>query len=162
MSMKTKIKAFFGASRQYVVSGALNAPSKFGYKIFLWYTAHELPVIPVNPREVKVQGESAVKSVTEVVRAAVEKGAVDKYDLSLRDGVSISFLTPPHITAITLKELATVKGFRDVVRGLWFQPGSYDEEVLDVANKIGLFDRVVYEDECILVRGEEGLYAANL
>lgn len=162
MSMKLKIKSFFGSQRQYVVSGASNNPSKFGFKILLWYLSHDLPVIPVNPKEEDILGQNVVKSVPEVVQAAVEKKKSGQYDLAGVDGISISFLTPPSVTSLTLKHITQVKGYQSVIKGLWFQPGSYDEEVLKVAEKIGLFDRVVFEDECILVRGEEGLYSANL
>lgn len=162
MSMKPRIKAFFGANRHYVVSGASNNPGKFGFKILLWYVSHGLPVIPVNPKESEILAQPVVKSVTDVVQAAVSKKDINAYKLGDYDGISISFLTPPSVTATTLKEITMVKGFKDVIKGLWFQPGSYDEEVLKIAEKIGVFDQVVHEDECILVRGEEGLYSANL
>ncbi|KAK7680933.1 hypothetical protein QCA50_015984 [Cerrena zonata] len=148
MSMKPRIKAFFGANRHYVVSGASNNPGKFGFKILLWYVSHGLPVIPVNPKESEILAQPVVKSVPDVVQAAVSKKDINSYKLG--------------VTATTLKEITMVKGFKDVIKGLWFQPGSYDEEVLKIAEKIGVFDHVVHEDECILVRGEEGLYSANL
>lgn len=162
MSMKPRIKNFFGAARQYVVNGASNNPSKFGFKITLWYISHDLPVVPVNPKEKEVLGQEVISSAEEVLREVIAKKDVGQHKLSQADGISISFLTPPSVTATTLKQLATVDGFRSAIKGLWFQPGSYDQEVLNVAEKLGLFDRVVYEDECILVRGEEGLYSANL
>lgn len=160
--MKTRIKSFFGANRQYVVSGASSNPSKFGFKILLWYISHDLTVIPVNPKEEEILGQPVVHAIKDIVEAAVAKGKAGAYDLDTVDGISISFLTPPGVTATTLKQIATVKGFRDVVKGVWLQPGSYDQEVLDVADKIGLGDKVIEEDECILKRGDEGLYSANL
>ncbi|KAJ9098006.1 hypothetical protein QFC19_006558 [Naganishia cerealis] len=162
MSMKPRIKNFFGAARQYVVSGASNNPSKFGFKITLWYVAHDLPVIPVNPKEKEILGKEVIPSAEEVLKLVIEAKDVGEHKLSQVDGVSISFLTPPSVTASTLKQLSTVEGYKNAIKGLWFQPGSYDREVIAVSEQIGLFDRVVYEDECILVRGEEGLYSANL
>lgn len=162
MSMKAKIKTFFGSKRQYVVTGASNNPSKFGFKILLWYVSHGLPVIPVNPKTPEILGQEVVPSVAQIVEAAKDKKNLGPHKISEADGLSISFLTPPNITAITLKEIATVEGFRDIIKGLWFQPGSYDEAALKEAEKIGLYEKVVFEDECILVRGEEGLYSANL
>lgn len=160
--MKSKIKAFFGPQRQYVVSGASPSPAKFGFKILLWYISHDLPVVPVNPKEDEILGQPVVKNITDIVEAAVAKSKAGNYDLGDSDGISISFLTPPGVTAITLKQIASVKGFRDVVKGVWLQPGSYDYDVLEVADKIGLNGVLIEEDECILKRGEEGLYSANL
>lgn len=162
MSMKSKIKSFFGANRQYVVVGASNNPSKFGFKILSWYVSHELPVIPVNPKEPEILGQTVVLSVTKVLEALSKKSDIDHHKLSSADGLSISFLTPPAITVSTLEELSQFPNYKELVKGLWFQPGSYDQQVLDKAEQIGLVERVVHEDECILVRGDEGLYSANL
>lgn len=162
MSMKTKIKAFFGPGRQYVVTGASNNPNKFGFKILLWYVSHGLPVIPVNPREKEILDQEVVPSVSELVGAVSRKESIGSHKLGAVDGLSISFLTPPHITVATLKEIAAVDGFQKAVKGLWFQPGSYDIEALAVADELGFLDRLVHQDECILVRGEEGMYSANL
>lgn len=155
MSMKAKIRSFFSNSRQYAVAGASNNPSKFGFKILSWYISHDLPVTPVNPREKEILGNEVVSSIPKII---------EDFSKSYpgKDGLSISFLTPPHITSSTLKEIAATLGYKDVIKGLWFQPGSYDQEVLEVSEKIGLFELVVFEDECILVRGDEGLYSANL
>lgn len=160
--MKTKIKLFFGPARQYLVAGASNNPTKFGYKILNWYLAHDLNAIPINPREEVILDQKVVPLITEVLQALKQHQDLAGYPLSASDGVSISFLTPPKITVATLDEIAKVDGYRDLVKGLWFQPGSYNQEVVDKAELLGLYDIVVYEDECILVRGEEGMYSANL
>lgn len=162
MSMKPRIRSFFGATRQYVVTGASNNPSKFGFKITLWYVTHDLPVIPVNPKEKEILGQEVIPSAETVLRLVIDGKDVGQHKLSQADGISISFLTPPSITISTLEQLASVDGYKNAIKGLWFQPGSYDREVIKMAEKIGLYDRVVYEDECILVRGDEGLYSANL
>ncbi|ABN65076.2 predicted protein [Scheffersomyces stipitis CBS 6054] len=162
MSMKSKIRAFFGPTRQYAVAGASNNPTKFGFKILSWYVSHNLTAIPINPREQEILGQNVISNVTQILESIVAKSDLNGYKLSDVDGLSISFLTPPHITTTTLKQIADVEGYENIVKGLWFQPGSYDQEVLDTAEKIGLFSKVVYEDECILVRGEEGLHSANL
>ena len=60
MSMKSKIISFFSSSRQYAVAGASNNPSKFGYKILNWYILHDLPVIPINPKEQEILGKEVV------------------------------------------------------------------------------------------------------
>lgn len=162
MSMKSKIKTFFGASRQYVVVGASTNPSKFGFKILSWYVSHDLPVIPVNPKESEILGQTVVSSVTKILQSLSSKEKIDHHDLSAADGLSISFLTPPAISLSTLDEISQFPNYKSLIKGLWFQPGSYNQLVLDKAQEIGLQDRTVHEDECILVRGEEGLYSANL
>lgn len=162
MSMKPRIKAFFGANRVYAVSGASNDPSKFGFKITLWYVQHQLPVIPVNPKAPEILGQEVISTIPAILEAINAKKDIGQHKLSQASTVSVSFLTPPHITTSTLKQISEIEGFKEIVSGLWFQPGSYDKEVLDMAEAIGMFGKVVYQDECILVRGEEGLYSANL
>lgn len=162
MSMKPKIKSFFGASRQYVVAGASNNPSKFGFKILLWYVSHGLSVIPINPKESEILGQPVVKSIPEVLKSLSAGKDIDQYKLSSADGLSVSFLTPPHITVQTLKDIAEVPEYKSLIKGLWFQPGSYDQEALDTAEALGLLEKVVHQEECILIRGEEGMYSANL
>lgn len=162
MSMKSKIKSFFDAGRQYAVVGASKNPSKFGFKILSWYVAHDLPVVPINPKEPEILGQSVVPSVTKLLQAISSKKDIAHHKLSHANGLSISFLTPPTITLATLEEIANFPDYKTLVKGLWFQPGSYDQPVLDKAQEIGLLDRAVHQDECILVRGEEGLYNANL
>lgn len=162
MSMKVKIRSFFGSSRQYAVTGASSNSSKFGFKILLWYINHKLPVVPVNPKSSEILGQVVAPSVIPLIEAIKVKKDLGSHKLSRADGLSISFLTPPGITVATLREIASVDGYENVIKGLWFQPGSYDGAVIEEAKAIGLFDVVVYEDECILVRGEEGLYSANL
>mgnify|MGYP004715785735 CR=1 FL=1 len=162
MSTKAKIRAFFGANREYVVTGASNNPSKFGFKILSWYVSHDLPVVPINPKESQILNQEVVASVVPVLEAVKARKDVGSHKLSTTDSVSISFLTPPRITVATLKQIASVDGYKGLISGLWFQPGSYDQEVLDTVDLIGLEERAIHEDECILVRGDEGLYAANL
>lgn len=162
MSMKTKIKSFFDSGRQYAVVGASKNPSKFGFKILSWYVSRELPVVPVNPNEPEILGQTVVSSVTEILEALKSNQDIVHHKLSQANGLSISFLTPPPITLKTLDEIASFPDYKSIVKGLWFQPGSYDQLVLEKAQDIGLYDITVHEDECILVRGDEGMYSANL
>lgn len=160
--MMSQIRSFFGYKRQYAVVGATKNTSKFGFKILMWYINHDLPVVPINPKEEEICGEVVVNSVKPLVLALVENLDLPGHQLSAADGLSILFLTPPRITRQTLDDISSVPGFKTVIKGLWFQPGSYDQAVLDKAEEIGLSDRAIHEDECILVRGEAGLSSANL
>lgn len=160
--MKTHIKHFFAPTRYYAVVGASNNPAKFGYKILAWYVGHGLPVVPINPRESELLGQEVVPSAAQVVEGAAQKQRLGQHDLAAADGVSFLFLTPPHVTRDTLLAMAAVSGSSTAVKALWFQPGSYDQDVLDTVGLLGWTDRAVHEDECILVRGEEGMHSANL
>lgn len=162
MSMKPKIKGFFGPKRQYAVSGASNDVNKFGYKITKWYINHELSVIPINPKVVDILGQPVISSLNEVIEAIASHKDLGTYNLSDKKGLSVSFLTPPQVTNSTLVQMSQVPGFDNIIKGLWFQPGSYDSTVLVTAQELGVFEKVIFQDECILVRGEEGLYSANL
>ncbi|KAI3406833.1 hypothetical protein KGF56_000439 [Candida oxycetoniae] len=159
---KTKIRSFFGEKRLYAVAGASNNPSKFGYKILNWYIKHNIPVIPINPKESVILDQPVIHNVSSVIQAIENHKKLGNYNTAEVDGLSISFLTPPHVTVATLKEIGEIEGYKNVIKGLWFQPGSYDQDVLDLAKKLGEYDKVIEEDECILVRGEEGLLSANL
>lgn len=162
MSMKQRIRSFFSESRQYVVVGASNDPSKFGFKILSWYINHGLPVTPVNPKQTELLGQAVVPKASEVVAAILAKQDLHHHKLSQADGLSFSFLTPPSVTLATLEQVAEVPDYKSAVKGLWFQPGSYDNAVLAKVDALGLKERSIEEDECILVRGEEGMYSANL
>ena len=61
---------------------------------------------------------------------------ISNYKTSGVDGLSISFLTPPAVTVATLEEIGKIDGFDKVIKGLWFQPGSYDNEVLELAENL--------------------------
>lgn len=160
--MKTRIRNFFGASRQYAVIGASKNPTKFGFKILSWYVSHNLPVVPVNPKERVILGTTVFANITELLKSIVNKKKTEGHDFSDKDGISLSFLTPPTITAETLEAISAFKDYQHVIRGIWFQPGSYDQQVLDKAKDIGLGEFIIEEDECILVRGEEGMNSAYL
>lgn len=160
--MLNQIKTFFGPKRKYVVVGATKNTSKFGYKILNWYLNHNLQVVPINPREEEILGQGVVSNLKQLLVALSEGKSISGHNLAIADGLSISFLTPPQITHQTLDEISSIANYKSLVKGLWFQPGSYDQAVLDKVTEIGLLERTVHEDECILVRGELGLYSSNL
>lgn len=107
-------------------------------------------------------GQKVIPSLKLLLVALSEGDDLSGHKFSTVDGISVSFLTPPHVTHQTLVDLSTVEDYKSLIKGLWFQPGSYDQNVLDKVTEIGLEDRAIHEDECILVRGEAGLYNTNL
>lgn len=139
------IGPFFSSARKYIVVGASNNPQKFGYKVLDWYVSHNLPVTPINPKEPEILAIKTYPSIFE---------ALDEIESS--DGFSISFITPPKITEAIVEKL----GKYSSVKGLWFQPGSFNDAVLENAKKIDA--DIVIDDDCILVSGDQGLAQAKL
>lgn len=151
--MFERVKSFFSHTpTTYLVFGASTNTSKVGYRVFEWYGVHGLEAVPVNPRASEIGGVAAASGL-DAALARVDK---DRH-------VGFSFITPPQATLATLHELAAARdgSFRDWLAGLWFQPGSYDEAVIAYTRELGVYDRVVENEECILVSGAAGLRAAT-
>ncbi|KAK9367187.1 CoA binding domain-containing protein [Lipomyces kononenkoae] len=135
------LRQFF-SSRVYAVVGASTDPSKYGNKVLNWYLLHDLPATGINPREVVIYGVQSLSNVSALLN---KSGA---------ESVSISVVTPPRVSESLLKE---VNELGEKVKGIWFQPGSFDDATLDAARD-GL--NVIAGGRCILVEGEDGLRAA--
>lgn len=92
-------------------------------------------------------------------------GDLSKLDMSKQttfDALSISVVTPPAVSLAFVKSLqnddpSTLK----LIKALWFQPGSFNQEVLDAAYDVGI-PSVIAHGECILVKGERLLSQAKL
>ncbi|KAK9354544.1 CoA binding domain-containing protein [Lipomyces doorenjongii] len=138
------LRQFFSA-RAYAVVGASPDPTKYGNKVLKWYIDHKLPATGINPREVVIYGVQSLPSVSALLN---ESGA---------EHISVSVITPPRVSKMLLKE---INELGDKVKGVWFQPGSFDDATLDAARD-GL--NVIAGGRCVLVEGENGLRAvANL
>lgn len=145
------ISKFFGTNRQYAVVGASANPQKFGYIVTKWYAARGLNAVPVNPSGVPILNLVTHKSITSALQESLSAG-----------GMSLSFITPPAVTASVVKEIALFSGYEKRIQGLWFQPGSYDMNVIRTVQECGLNELIVPLGECILVRGDEGLESVKL
>ena len=88
--------------------GASNNPSKFGNRIYLDLRTKGYNIIPINPKENKIEGDKAYASI-------------DMMD-SLPD--IVNFVVPPKI-AIKVAQKAIELG----ITHLWFQPGSESGEL---------------------------------
>lgn len=137
-------KGFFSPERVYAVVGASTNPSKFGYKVLKWYLNHELPVIPINPRSPEILSVPTCKDIIEAINK------LDQYPGN--DGLSLSFITPPHVSLEVL-DLIQKENVSKKIKNVWYQPGSYDDEVIDKSKELG-FEPVIENDECILVSGD--------
>lgn len=106
----------FNPELKHAVIGASNNIEKFGYKIFKHLKEKGLDVTPVNPHEKIILGLPVVKSI-----ASLDKSSV------------LVFLIPPKFTFETVKSAINL-GFKK----FWFQPGSYDDEILRYCNNQGV------------------------
>lgn len=78
------------------------------------------------------------------------------------DALSISIVTPPAVSLSFVKSLQKADpDTSKLIKALWFQPGSFNQEVLDAAYDAGI-PSVIAHGECILVKGERLLSQAKL
>jgi predicted CoA-binding protein len=123
--------------------------------VFVWYSTHSLPVVPINPRSPSIS-----------VRSKTYNTLSSPSQLPSPKETSLSIITPPKATLQVLKE-AREAG----VPAVWLQPGTYDKAVLDFAKTwegeggvvIGGMEGGTGGDEgwCVLVDGEVGLGEAG-
>ncbi|KAF1926374.1 NAD(P)-binding protein [Didymella exigua CBS 183.55] len=149
--MEAALITFF-LSPRFAVAGASSDPSKFGHRVFAWYLQHSLPVTPINPRSPTISVLKRDHTTVPSPTALSDPPASD---------YSLSVITPPAVTKQLLKE-AKEAG----VPAVWLQPGSFDGDVLEYAQKS--FKAVIAGDGgrggegwCVLVDGEAGLKAAG-
>ena len=102
------------AELRIALIGASRRRHKFGAIILADLLSKGFDVWPVNPKEAELNGRSVVKSVDQVP---------DPLHI-------VSLVVPPNRTLAALEALDPERGSL-----LWFQPGSYDERVLDFARQ---------------------------
>jgi hypothetical protein len=103
--------------KSVVILGASNDRSKYGNKAVRAHIQQGYTVFPVNPKETRIEGLAAFKTITEVpVRPQ-----------------RVSVYVPPAVVRKILPEIAA-KGCDE----LWLNPGTDSEEVLAEAAKLGL------------------------
>ncbi len=113
--------------KRWVVVGATPNEEKFGYKIYKTLKQHEYEVWGINPKYKELEGETIYPSL----------------DSLPEKPECISVVVPPPVS-IKLVEEAAENG----IEYIWFQPGTYDNEVLQKARQLNL--KTVY-NECVLV-----------
>lgn len=153
MPASAGLERFFQPGRIYAVAGANPEPARFGFKIFNWYMQRSLPVTPINPKAAPILGVDPVPTLTELV---AKSGASAAAPLSATEGIGLSVVTPPAVSVKLMQEAATLEGAP--IKAVWFQPGTYNNEVLHAAEAAKIETIIAYED-CILVQGDTYLQA---
>jgi len=113
--------------KHWVVVGAHPKPEKFGNKIFNKLRKFDYDVTPVNPVYEEVEGIKTVPSLLDV------KTPID----------CINVVVSPKRAMQVVKDAIALN-----IKYIWFQPGAFDEEVIDFAESNGL--EVVFH-ACVLV-----------
>ena len=118
----------FLASAAFGVVGASSNPHKFGNKVLRCYLQHDRRAIPVNPKEIAIEGVTCVSSITDLP-AEVK---------------SISMITPPAVTE-QLVPLAIAKG----IENIWMQPGAESPVAIALCRQHNI--NVIADGSCLLV-----------
>lgn len=124
--MENTIKAML-EKKNWVVVGAHPNPEKYGNKIFKKLKAHGHHVIPVNPVYEVVEGVKTIPSLKEVT---------EPFDC-------INVVVSPEKAMNVVKEALEMG-----IKYIWFQPGAFDEAVIDYAESN---DMEVVFHACVLV-----------
>jgi hypothetical protein len=123
--MQTYIKEAFLKS-EWAVLGATQTKHKFGYKIFKSLCHKGYSVLPINPNYSDVDGVETKSSLSETTGIEV-----------------VNVVVAPEIAYQALDGMS-----ESGVQYVWFQPGAFNEAVIQKANDLGL--KVIY-GYCVLV-----------
>ncbi len=102
--------------KRWALLGATTDTTRFGYKIFREPEDRGYTVYGINPKYDSIDGIKLYKSIEELPE--------------LIDGINV--IVNPKITLEALPKIKA-KGIKNV----WFQPGSFNEEVIEEAKKLG-------------------------
>ncbi|PQE33274.1 hypothetical protein CJF32_00003838 [Rutstroemia sp. NJR-2017a WRK4] len=155
MATEAAARTFF-SSPYFAVVGASSDPTKFGHKIFTWYTQHGLPVTPINPSAAAIEARQPYPSSGMTSYPTLPNLSA----LPHPSETGVSIITPPKVTKKVLEEAKSLG-----VKSVWLQPGTFDEEILEFALKefeggVG-GDGGGHEGWCVLVDGEEAAKSAG-
>ncbi|NLV89415.1 MAG: CoA-binding protein [Tissierellia bacterium] len=118
-----KIKEEMLQKKLWVVAGVTAKKDRFGYKIWKILKDHNYEAYGVNPNYDEIDGEKVYHSVKDLPKK------VEVLDMVVR----------PNIALKTLEEAKEAN-----IEYIWFQPGSYNEEVIEKAKELGF--KILYGD----------------
>ncbi|NLX61586.1 MAG: CoA-binding protein [Tissierellia bacterium] len=110
----------------WAVVGVTTKKDRFGYKIFKKLQEHGYETYGVNPKYEEVDGEKVYPTLKSIPK---------KIEV-------VDVVVPPKVTLGLLDEIKDLG-----IEYIWFQPGTYDEEVVEKAESLGfknLFNDCVY------------------
>lgn len=118
-----KIKEEMLEKKLWVVAGVTANKDRFGYKIWKTLKEFDYETYGVNPNYDEIEGEKVYHSVKDLPKK------VDVLDM----------VVPPNIALKTLEEAKEAE-----IEYIWFQPGTYNQEVLEKAKELGF--KILYDD----------------
>jgi predicted CoA-binding protein len=126
MSEEMMLEERMLGKKVWAVVGANDDPEKFGYKIYRKLLSRGYEVYPVNPKYESIEGN---------------KCYMDLSSLPQKPEV-IDMVVSPKRGRPIIEEAARLG-----VEYIWFQPGTYDDELLEYTRSLGL----KYVPACVLV-----------
>jgi predicted CoA-binding protein len=118
----------FLAETRFAVAGASTNRAKYGNKVLRCYQQAGRSVVAIHPRETEIEGAPAYPRLSDVPELPL----------------SLSIITPPHVTEGLIEEAATAG-----VRYVWMQPGAESAEAIRRGHELGL--EIIAGGACLLV-----------
>ena len=138
--MSSKIGKFLNLS-QFAVVGASTNKAKFGNRILLAYSQCGRHVTGINPKEMEIEGIPCVPTLSELLQNTASQE---------NQTIGVSFVTPPPVSLSVIEEVYN-KNMMNRVK-LWFQPGSYDANVIAKCKEMEISeDDIIHDGACVLV-----------
>ena len=113
--------------KKWAVIGASDKKKRYGYKIYKKLLKHDYEVYAINPGCNEIEGSKCYKVLADLP-------------------VVVNCINMVVNPKIAIKVLDSIAEFN--IKNVWFQPGSFNEEVIEKATSLGLN---VINDSCILV-----------
>lgn len=108
----------------WAVIGVTTKKERFGYKIWKILLDNNYEVYAINPKYDEIDGKKCYHSLTE---------------LPVKPEVVDFVVAPP----VTLKAIYEAKEIG--IKYLWFQPGTWNEDVLEKADSLGM----IHVEDCV-------------
>ncbi|MBU5427055.1 CoA-binding protein [Tissierella pigra] len=114
--------------KTWAVAGVTAKKDKFGYKIWKILKENNYETYGINPNYDEIEGDKIYHSVKDLPKK------IEVLDM----------VVPPKIAISTLDEAKEAD-----IEYIWFQPGTYNDEVIEKAKELGfkiLYDDCVYKE----------------
>lgn len=132
-TVQEKQERFF-ASSQFAVIGASQDRTRSASQVLGWYRDKHMDVIPVHPREKRLDGLHAIPSISKLPSPST---------------TALTISTAPFITLSLLKQARALS-----IPSIWIQPGAADKQVIDYIEANNLSEHVIWGGPCIMQEGD--------